>query len=145
MNVFVVDWSKHSKTWNYYKAVMRALTIGQQVGQFILQITEKYFDNKNIGDIHVIGHSLGAHIAGLASEEIKNYNGKWKITRITGLDPAQPCFVGTGVTLNKNDALFVDVIHTNGKMFGSMGLGIVEEIGHIDYYVGDILFALIIY
>lgn len=31
--------------------------------------------------------------------------------------------------INKNDATFVDIIHTNGK-----GLGLIEPLGHIDFY-----------
>lgn len=74
--------------------------------------------------------------AGRAFEEKMGY----KLGRITGLDPASPCFYhfnpsgpkfagGTLRSLSKTDARFVDVIHTNGGQ-----LGVKEEIGHYDFY-----------
>ncbi|XP_071750113.1 lipase member I [Lepeophtheirus salmonis] len=47
------------------------------------------------------------------------------------LDPAGPAFSGkeTKFRLDKDDADFVDVIHTNG-----FGLGIYHSSGHVDFY-----------
>ena len=53
----------------------------------------------------------------------------------TGLDPAGPGFDIKNVTtrLDKGDADFVDVIHTDvGR--GGANLGMVEAIGHVDFY-----------
>lgn len=41
-------------------------------------------------DVHLIGHSLGAHTAGYAAERTPG------LGRITGLDPAEPYFQGMG-------------------------------------------------
>ncbi|XP_017491915.1 PREDICTED: pancreatic triacylglycerol lipase-like [Rhagoletis zephyria] len=77
-------------------------------------------------DIHVIGFSLGAQVAG----QTANYVQK-KLTRITGLDPAKPLFitVGNDRKLSKDDADFVDVIHTD-----IMGRGMMQPMGHVDFY-----------
>lgn len=85
----------------------------------------------NWGPLHLIGHSLGAHICGMAAKELKKRRSSWTVRRITGLDPAQPCFrnADPSVHLHKNDAPFVDVIHTNGNLLTSLGLGLPEVIG----------------
>lgn len=56
--------------------------------------------------------------------------------RITGLDPAEPLFSDTDpiVRLDRNDANFVDVIHTDSLPFTSGGLGMRAPIGHIDFF-----------
>lgn len=58
------------------------------------------------------------------------------MSRISGLDPAGPLFAGRNIAvrLDKSDAGFVDVIHTNTEVALGLGLGISEECGHIDFY-----------
>ncbi|KAM3914079.1 pancreatic lipase-related protein 2-like isoform 2-T2 [Leptodactylus fuscus] len=79
-------------------------------------------------NVHIIGHSLGAHAAGEAG---KRFPG---VRRITGLDPARPMFEDTPeeVRLDRSDADLVDVIHTDTKPI--TGLGIIKPIGHMDFY-----------
>lgn len=58
------------------------------------------------------------------------------ICYIAGLDVAQPGFEGYNdtVRLDKNDAEFVDAIHTNGaSFFPSRGLGCINPIGKCIY------------
>ena len=46
-----------------------------------------------LDQFHIIGHSLGAHVAGYAGAKIaktKIRGEERKISRITGLDPAEP-------------------------------------------------------
>lgn len=99
------------------------------VGEYLHDLIEfLVFDlNTSYDKIHLIGHSLGAHIAGVAGSLVQND----KISRITGLDPAFPRFhlTDSNRRLNKNDAKFVDIIHTSGN-----SLGIFEAIGHADFY-----------
>jgi hypothetical protein len=51
----------------------------------------KAFINRGLAleDIHALGHSLGAHVAGIIGNNLKLEFGK-KIGRVTGLDPAAP-------------------------------------------------------
>lgn len=66
-----------------------------------------------------MGHSLGSHIAGFAGKTVLSETG-YRVGRISGLDPAGPCFedMDTSHRLSKNDADYVDVIHTDSGMFG---------------------------
>ena len=94
--------------------------------------------------MHFVGHSLGAHISARASYLLQhsqmNKTSKWIVRRITGLDPAQPCFstADLSLKLDKNDALFVDVIHTNAKHILFLGLGLPHQLGT------EIIFNLIL-
>ena len=55
---------------------------------------------------------------------------------ILGLDPAGYLFEDANEKyhLDKSDANFVDVIHTNGESLAFGGLGIWKAIGHVDFY-----------
>ena len=53
------------------------------------------------------------------------------------MDPAGPSFEETSEEfhLDKSDANFVDVIHTNGESLVPYGgLGLWKAIGHVDFY-----------
>ncbi|NXL48086.1 LIPR1 protein, partial [Podilymbus podiceps] len=56
---------------------------------------------------------------------------------LSGLDPAQPYFQGTPieVRLDKTDAEFVDVIHTDSApTIPYLGFGMSSAVGHLDFY-----------
>ncbi|XP_035211608.1 pancreatic triacylglycerol lipase-like isoform X2 [Stegodyphus dumicola] len=84
-----------------------------------------------LSSMHLIGHSLGAHVAGYAGERLNK-----RLGRITGLDPAEPYFQYTmeEVRLDPTDAQFVDVIHTDGGSIITGGLGMIQDCGHVDFY-----------
>lgn len=56
---------------------------------------------------------------------------------MVGLDPAEPSYENLAdvLRLDKTDAIFVDVIHTNGAPLLSGGAGLMEVSGHVDFYV----------
>lgn len=72
-------------------------------------------------NIHIIGFSMGAHIAGFAGKKFIALNGGL-LGHITGLDPAGPCFYHNddSLRLNSGDAAFVDIIHTNAGAWGTI-------------------------
>jgi hypothetical protein len=76
----------------------------------------------------------GAHISGNAGANYQSLNNgsNSKIARITGLDPAGPLFYFSAFPfpkLNKDNAVFVDIIHTNGGELGDTSVD-----GDIDFY-----------
>jgi hypothetical protein len=127
-NVILVDWRK-GNFFPYTQATANTQIVGAEIA-----ILVNSFINKNLiasaDDVHIIGHSLGSHIAGYAGERIPN------LGRITGLDPAGPYFEFTDprVRLDKTDAKFVDAIHTDGSGTLQLGLGLMQSAGHVDFY-----------
>lgn len=106
-----------------------------------------------LDNLHLIGYSLGAHVAGFAGSHANSKVGRitgengvslcvtrgadFNITSVcSGLDPAGPDFEGEHAhrRLSPDDAHFVDVLHTFTR--GSLGLsiGIQQPVGHVDIY-----------
>ncbi|GIY41556.1 pancreatic lipase-related protein 3 [Caerostris darwini] len=138
-NVIIVNWTD-SNGRPYPQAVANGRVVGAQTAKLIELLMNSNFyiaglilqENKGLRaeDVHIIGHSLGGQVSGWAGERIKG------IGRITGLDPAGPFFqhAPNKVRLDKTDARFIDVIHTNGGGTYIEGLGIREAIGDLDFY-----------
>ncbi|KTG36560.1 hypothetical protein cypCar_00022398 [Cyprinus carpio] len=88
--------------------------VGQEIGLFIDWLEESA--NVPLEKLHLLGYSLGAHVA--------------------GLDPAGPNFEGVHAhrRLSPDYAHFVEVLHTFTQ--GSLGLsiGIEQPVGHVDIY-----------
>ncbi|XP_060527852.1 pancreatic triacylglycerol lipase [Cylas formicarius] len=121
-NIFTVDWSPLNQSPCYVGAVWNARHVGACTAQLVQRIRDMAAE-----DIHVIGFSLGAHISNYLSVKLRPY----KLLRITGLDPALPGYITPNMDekLDKSDAEFVDVYHTN-----AFAQGKIEESGHVDYY-----------
>ncbi|KAJ9598799.1 hypothetical protein L9F63_026666, partial [Diploptera punctata] len=126
-NVFAVDWSEGGNSWMYWKAVANTRVAGEEMCTFIRKLMEIGLSKDNI---HLIGHSLGAHICSYVGSHLGG------VARITGLDPAQPCFQENvrEIRLDPSDAQFIDIIHTNGRSLEKLGLGLPEPIGKEHYY-----------
>ncbi|RZF34961.1 hypothetical protein LSTR_LSTR010053 [Laodelphax striatellus] len=128
-NIFIVDWGKGASNINYFQAASNTRVVGAEIARFIEYAKKNY--KLDPSRIHLIGHSLGAHVSSYAAKRIPG------IGRITGLDPAQPGFEGTPkeVRLDKSDAQFVDVFHTNILYIGpTFGFGLISAVGHVDIY-----------
>ncbi|KAJ8733859.1 hypothetical protein PYW07_014410 [Mythimna separata] len=128
VNVIAVDWSGGGNTWKYWRAVANTRRVGSDVVGFMRQLIQA--TGVRTKDMHFVGHSLGAHIASYVSFHLG------KVARITGLDPAQPCFRTTDSTerLDATDADYVDIIHTNGRLLSRIGFGFPDRNGHADFY-----------
>ncbi|XP_049866190.1 uncharacterized protein LOC126366895 [Pectinophora gossypiella] len=127
-NVVCVDWEGGASMPNYLRAAANTRLVGKQLAM-LLQGLADHIDLR-FEDVHLIGFSLGAHVAGFAGSELRN------ISRITGLDPAGPLFEfqDPRARLDRTDAKFVDVIHSNGETLILGGLGAAQPLGHVDFY-----------
>uniref|UniRef100_A0A8C5EC93 Lipase member H-like n=2 Tax=Gouania willdenowi TaxID=441366 RepID=A0A8C5EC93_GOUWI len=122
-NVIVVDWNYGAANLNYFKAVENTRKAAENLTGFIQMLKDS---GVSLSSIHMIGISLGAHIAGFVGAKFNA-----AIGRITALDPAGPEFTGKPPEkrLDPSDAQFVDVLHTDID-----ALGFREPLGHIDFY-----------
>uniref|UniRef100_A0A182U4C2 Lipase domain-containing protein n=1 Tax=Anopheles melas TaxID=34690 RepID=A0A182U4C2_9DIPT len=124
-NVIAVDWEQGASTLLYPVARYRVPKVANLVAALIDNLVTGL--GQDINQIGIIGHSLGAHIAGIAAKRVRS----GKIGYIVGLDPASPLFrlKKPDERLSADDAQYVEIIHTNGK-----ALGFFSNIGQADYY-----------
>ncbi|XP_011696116.1 PREDICTED: pancreatic triacylglycerol lipase [Wasmannia auropunctata] len=124
-NVILIHWPKLAVLPWYISAVRNAKVVGPYLAHMISWLDAQ--KAVSLSKIHVIGFSLGAEVAGFMGKALAPR----KIGRITGLDPAYPLYMDTGEDghLTWADAVFVDVIHTDGGNFG-----FPHPLGHVDFY-----------
>lgn len=129
VNVIQVFWPKLADK-TYVFAAKNSIYVGKVVAGFLYFIKENTI-NFSGKQVHLIGFSMGAQVAGVAGY---HYRG---IGRITGLDPAGASYecVAKKNRLDSSDADFVDVIHTNGGCRITGHLGTQDRSGHLDVYV----------
>nr|CAD7448806.1 unnamed protein product [Timema bartmani] len=152
VNVIMMDWSSGASNLVYEVCRERVVPSGEYLATLINFLASQGMKTANL---HIAGHSLGAHIAGVAG----NRQTSGTVGRITGMKTANLHIVGhslgahiagvagnrqtsgtvgkvTGFSniptedhLNSDDASFVEVIHTCSGL-----LGWVEPLGHADFY-----------
>ncbi|XP_030387260.1 pancreatic triacylglycerol lipase [Scaptodrosophila lebanonensis] len=125
VNVFAINWKDQADNIYYLTPARYTVQVGRAVAKLIDLLVEEKGGDPN--RIHLIGHSLGAHIMGYAGSYTK-----YRVSRITGLDPARPAFedcIGPENHLDDTDANFVDVIHSCAGY-----LGFRKPIGLVDFY-----------
>lgn len=125
VNIIVVDWSVGASTINYISARNRVFEVGPLVAQLLDFLQENIlFDYSRLT---IVGHSLGAHIAGVIGKNVR----RGRVNTIIGLDPAGPLFDANNPRnrLDSTDATYVEVIHSDTRNFG---IGAV--IGHADFF-----------
>lgn len=129
-NLILMDYSAIS--WNSYQQTSAETgVVSSFLANFVMKLLELGADPKSI---HMIGNSIGGHVAALAAKRIHP-----KIGRITSLDSAGPCFGKWGIAsdsphhrLAVGDAHEVVVFHYDDRFLGTPG-----PHGDIDIYVND--------
>ncbi|CAK9794737.1 Phospholipase A1 [Anthophora plagiata] len=135
INIFSLDWSdaacrsslSFTNLFTYGSAVDNIPVVSRYLTNFTVVLVHKY--GVKVNEIVVVGHSLGAHIAGFFGKHIQDiFQQKYK--HIIGLDPAGPKFSNKDCAqrLCKTDAAFVQIFHT------SYLAGIHDAIGVDDFY-----------
>lgn len=102
--------------------------IGRLIGEFIEFLHDHGALNYN--RTQIIGHSLGAHLAGYAGKYIRARDALG-LDAIVGLDPAGPLFFidKPDDRLTASDAQYVETLHTTGAP-----IGFQYPIGSTDFY-----------
>lgn len=122
-NIVVVDWEQDAGNVLYFPSADKTQNVGNQLSA--------YLKNSGVDANYttLIGHSLGAHVAGFAGSAYRQSTGK-AIDQIVGLDAAGPAFEGKGASarLDPTDATRVVTFHT------SQVLGYNDRLGTLDIY-----------
>ncbi|XP_045771801.1 pancreatic triacylglycerol lipase-like [Maniola jurtina] len=118
------------KVKSYERSVNYAFDLGKAVGQLLTKFRLMGFESRNI---HCIGHSLGSQILGYAGSTYINMTSE-KVWRITGIDPAGPCFSNSLIEdqLRSGCAEYVEVYHCNAG-----GLGTTSVLADTDFFLND--------
>ncbi|XP_041978198.1 lipase member H-like [Aricia agestis] len=113
---------------SYERSVKYVYYIGKALADFLADLARGGISPKNI---HCIGHSLGAQMLGQTGQLFFEKTGT-KIAKITGLDPAGPCFSNsfTQDQIRSGVADYVDVYHCNAG-----GLGTTSVLADTDFFV----------
>ncbi|XP_035708318.1 putative endothelial lipase [Folsomia candida] len=139
-NFIIVDWSALSGNiifppdffLAYPIAVSNVAKAGKRIANFIAWLY--YLGSINLDRTHLIGVSLGAHLVGRVGAEVQLLMGGRQLARLTGLDPAGPLYYPSHPdwNLDKSDAYFVDIYHSNAGLYGEKTLG-----GHVDFIINN--------
>jgi len=122
-NIILVDWEEDAGNILYYPSAAKTDDVGNQLATYLTN------SDADPNQTTLIGHSLGAHVAGFAGSAYHQSTGT-SINQIVGLDPAGPTFEGQGVNdrLDPTDANRVVAFHT------TIVLGYNDRLGTLDVY-----------
>lgn len=135
--MILVNWERGARGPRYTAAAANVQVVGRQLGLLLLDMARLGVD---LSKAHLVGFSLGAHIAAVAGRVVARSSPPTQlIGRITALDPASPLFKLDRLKdrtkkLDAGDALYVDVVHTDGSPTLTEGFGLWEPVGHADFY-----------
>ncbi|XP_004929513.1 phospholipase A1 isoform X2 [Bombyx mori] len=107
-------------------AAPNAIKVGAEFAETLLNLSKTGLD---LGKTHLVGHSLGAHIFGIAGNRISERG--VQLPWITGLDPSSAVFdmKPAHMKLNPNSARYVSVVHSDPSKYGSS-----KELGLVNFW-----------
>ncbi|XP_052129087.1 pancreatic triacylglycerol lipase-like [Frankliniella occidentalis] len=129
-NLVLIDWSQYTTNSNgkgQFKTNFGNMSaVSERAGRSVKALVQAGLP---LNSLWVVAHSMGAQMAAFVSRALDR-----KVPRLTALDPAgaKAPFLGFP-HLVREDALFVDVIHTDaGTTFDTRGYD--GDCGHIDFW-----------
>ena len=131
-NIIITDWSETADTVNYFSAVEDTEDIGNQLAIWLNE------QGVNPDTTLLVGHSLGAHVSGIAGDVYSDITGS-SIETIVGLDPAGPLYEkvlfysgkSPSERLDPTDGDRVVAFHTSDTF------GYDDPLGLLDFYVNS--------
>jgi Ca2+-binding RTX toxin-like protein len=123
-NIILLDWEEGASALSYATSAGRTRDVGNQLASYLM--------NNGVDPTYtnLIGHSLGAHVAGFAGSAYRTSTGR-SLSQIVGLDAAGPEFEGKSASdrLDPADATRVTALHT------SETLGYDARLATLDLYI----------
>ena len=130
-NVIAVDWAPNgADDLNYLNSVADMPQVGREVAAELTSL------RVNPATTQIIGHSLGAHIAGITADVYEQTN-RVAIDSVIGLDPAGPSIDRNNLAtrLDANDARRVSALHTDKGTGIIPGAGYYARLANFDFFV----------
>ncbi|KAJ8704794.1 hypothetical protein PYW08_012114 [Mythimna loreyi] len=121
VNLIMVDWSIGAGV-DYIVALNNTIRSGEHVARFITWLNSA--SGAKLDRYHVIGHSLGAHQAGIIGRHLGG-----GLAYITALDPALPGWITNPSSFRPSDGVYTEVIHTDAGFSG-----LLSPVGDVDFY-----------
>lgn len=120
-----VDWSIGAGTLNYVTARNRVPLVGDVLARFLNFLVTN--GSTQMNRVMIAGHSLGAHIAGIAGKRVT----QGRVQVIWALDPAGPLF-----SLGAPNDRFAagDAVYTEGVRTNAGDLGFMDPLAQADFY-----------
>ncbi|XP_054269053.1 inactive pancreatic lipase-related protein 1-like [Macrosteles quadrilineatus] len=122
-NIVSTDWSSLGRQGCYTQAVRNVRTVGKCVSDFFNAVVR----TRQFPSVHLLGHSMGAHVAAWASQDIPD------LPRLTKFDVANPMF--NNDHSRRGRAGFIDVYHSNCGLKGQR-----NPSGDVDVYFNNNVF-----
>ncbi|KAJ8946828.1 hypothetical protein NQ318_002108, partial [Aromia moschata] len=137
-NVILMDWHIGARGPQYVNAAANTELVGRQLGMLLTDMVDKGLDANNI---HLIGFSFRGTCVWDSFGVLENqrsFNRKDN-SQFKRLDAASPLFRNNYLRekykkLDRTDAHFVDVLHTDASPFVTDGFGLWQPIGHVDFF-----------
>ncbi|KAL7013674.1 hypothetical protein ACKWTF_015517 [Chironomus riparius] len=139
-NIIIADWTGAAKNKKYHQFVDSVQNVAHTYVEILQKLRRECYD---MDKLFLVGHGVGAHICGAIGREFSSEK-HLRLKRITGLDPVDHMFkkrhtynifgfelaFTANQALSRDDARFVDIIHTNAGQIGSK-----FSSGDIDFWV----------